>query len=149
MPLKKKKKKNRNRDIDIIQAVQDSVQTELERIKNATLALGENKGDEEAIVIDKPTVKKDKKLKKVKKEKKIQSEESVKDGKKDEVVVIDSDDESSEKTEEFKPYDYTGAAQKLTQGEFTLTLYTVMDSSFSLIQYTCDGPLYILRGHRL
>ena len=122
MPSKKKKKKNRNRDIDIIQAVQDSVQTELERIKNATLALGENKGDEEAIVIDKgdkPTVKKDKKLKKVKKEKKTQSEESVKDGKKDEVVVIDSDDnESSEKTEEFKPYDYTGAAQKLTQGKF-------------------------------
>ena len=111
------------------------MQTELERIKNATLALGENKGDEEAIVIDKSPVKKDKKLKKVKKEKKTQSEESVKDSIRDEVVVIDSDDnESSEKTKEFKPYDYTGAAQKLTQGEFALTLYAVMDFPFSLIQ---------------
>ena len=133
MPSKKKKKKNRNRDIDIIQAVQDSVQTELERIKNATLALGENKGDDQAIVIDRPTVKKDKKFKKVKKEKKTQSEKSVKDSEKDEVVVIDSDDnESSEKTEAFKPYDYTGAAQKLTQGEFRAEYFYVLQLNLSL-----------------
>ena len=109
MPSKKKKKKNKNRDIDIIQTVQDSVQLELERLKNSTLALGQNVGDEKPVLIDKQRVKKEKKFKKNKSDKKLKSEETVDDSEKT---------DNRESAPEFKPYDYSSASQKLAEGEF-------------------------------
>ena len=107
---KKKKKKDKNCDIDIIQKVQDSVQTELERLKNSTLALGQNPGDAQPVVKDSVSGKKKKKMKKDKSEKL-----------KTEVSVTENEgtggDEGS-KSEEFKPYDYSNAAEKLKEGGF-------------------------------
>ena len=108
---KKKKKKDKNRDIDIIQKVQDSVQAELERLKNSTLALGQNPGDAQPVVRDRDSVKKKKKMKRDKSEKKLKTEVS-------ETVSETTEDGSGRKSEEFKPYDYSNAAQKLSEGGF-------------------------------
>ena len=127
MPSKKKKrKKDKNRDIDIIQTVQDSVQTELEMLKNSTLALGQNPGDAQPVVKDNVSGKKKKKLKKDKSEKKLKTEVSVtvSEG------TVDTEDGGGSKSEEFKPYDYSNAAQKLTEGEFVIFCYTPHKTEF-------------------
>ena len=94
------------------------MQQELERLKNSTLALGQNSGDQQPKVTDKQNVKKKKKFKKDKSDRK-----SDKKMKTEVVVTVDNGKDnnnsaSGSKTEEFKPYDYSNAAQKLTEGEF-------------------------------
>ena len=121
---KKKKKKDKNRDIDIIQKVQDSVQTELERLKNSTLALGQNPGDAQPVVKDNVSGKKKKKMKKDKSEKKLKPEVSV-------TVNEGTGEDGGSKSEEFKPYDYSNAAEKLKEGGF---------EGYNLITLTYEPP---------
>ena len=117
---KKKKKKEKNCDIDIIPTVQDSVQTELERLKNSTLALGQNPGDAQPVVKDSVSGKNKRKMKKDKSEKKLKTEVSV-------TVSEVMAEDGGEKSEEFKPYDYSNAAQKLTEGEFFILRFIILE----------------------